>query len=102
MTTYTALPIQTKKEETFPILENIPDDTKVINFRMRRKIIYNVVNVLLFGLALFIGSVIGSGSITLKGVVVAFLGSFLATIIKFNQFWEKEQPDFYASILTII
>jgi hypothetical protein len=67
----------------------------------KNQIIWNIVNSLLSGGLVFLGTCL-DGELTLKGVLVASLVAGTVALTKFKQFWEKEEANFSRQIFNFV
>ncbi len=68
----------------------------------RMEIIWNIVNSLLAGALVFLGSV-SAGEINTKVILAAILASLIVAIVQFKRYWEMEQSEYCTpKLLTFI
>jgi len=77
--------------------------TPLIDEQNRKKIFWNLINsFLVFAISLGSAIVATSFDWTWKGFGVAIIFGLLTAIIKFKDFWEKEQPEYSQRILELV
>jgi len=60
---------------------------------IKNKIIWNLINALLAGGLVLVGS-FSSGNITMQSFIVAMMASLAVAITQFKEFWNKERKEF--------
>ena len=61
---------------------------KLISDENKKEIFYNIINSLLAGSLVFLGS-LSSGKITWQGVGFGIIAAGIVAVTKFKQYWEK-------------
>lgn len=59
----------------------------------RNEIFYNIVNSLISGFLVFLGSIV-SGEITTKGIAAAIATAGIVSIVKFKTYWETQEGEY--------
>jgi hypothetical protein len=75
--------------------------SKIISDENKKEIFYNIVNSLLAGTLVFLGS-ISSGNFTLESLFVALGASLIVAITKFKNYWDSEKKEYSAKFLNFI
>jgi hypothetical protein len=73
-------------------------DEKIGN---KKEIIWNIVNSLLAGVLVFLGS-LTSGEINWKGVGLALIASALVAVTKFKDYWNGEQKEYSTKLFRFV
>jgi hypothetical protein len=60
---------------------------------IKKEIAYHVVNALIAGLLIFLGS-LTTGKITLEGVFYSIVTAAIVALAKFKEFWDGEESKF--------
>jgi len=59
----------------------------------KSEIIWNIVNSLLAGVLVLLGS-LADGQITTNGFMVAFIASAIVAFSQFKEYWQKEEKEY--------
>lgn len=74
---------------------------KTFSYENRREIVYNLVNSLLAGGLVFLGS-LADGNITIKGFLIALIAFLIVAITKFKEYWDGEASEYCKGLLNFI
>jgi hypothetical protein len=74
---------------------------KLFNQENRKEIIYNLINSLLAGALVFLGTLL-DGDLTLKGVLIAVITFLIVAITKFKEYWDGEASEYCKSLVNFI
>lgn len=77
------------------------DKKQIITFENKKEIFYNVVNSLLAGGLVLLGS-LADGDFSIKGFCLAFLAGGIVMITKFKNYWELEKPEYSKRLLNFV
>lgn len=66
----------------------------LIDLNNRKEIFWNMINSLLAGILVFLGSVSTAEAITSRGVLAALVTALIVAITKFNSFWNEEKKEY--------
>ena len=73
---------------------------KIIMDQQKKQIFWNIVNSLLAGVLVILGSC-ASGGLTWNGLGLAVVAGLTVAVTKFKSFWEKEEGD-YTKIFSFV
>lgn len=63
-------------------------------FKLNRdEILYNIINSVIAGALVFVGSM-SDGVFTKQGAVVAFAASFVVALVKFRDYWSGQEQEY--------
>ena len=65
---------------------------------MNKEICYNIVNSLLAGMLVLLGSLV-DGEITTKGIIAALIAGLIVAVTQFKRYWELEAPEYTNKVL---
>lgn len=74
--------------------------SNLITNENKKEIFFNVINSLLAGGLVFLGSI--QTGFSLKGLYVALIASLIVAVVKFKIYWESEAPEYCQKVFSFI
>lgn len=65
--------------------------------QQKKEIVYHIVNSLLAGGLVFLGS-LTNGELNLKGIVFSFLASAIVCFTQFKKYWDSQESEYTAKV----
>lgn len=73
----------------------------LLDEKNRKEIFYNVINSLLAGALVFLGTIL-DGELSWNGAMVALIASMIVMITKFKEYWDGEKADYCKCLANFI
>jgi hypothetical protein len=73
----------------------------VVTKQNKKEIFYNIVNSVLAGLLVFLGS-LSSGEITMKGISFSIIATLIVIVNKFKEYWDGERGEYTTKLFNFI
>ena len=73
----------------------------LITAQNRKEILWNLVNSLLAGGLVFLGS-IADGNLSWQGVIASLITAGIVIVTKFKGYWEKEETEYKSRIFNFV
>lgn len=67
--------------------------SKLLKTNEKREIIYEIINSLLAGILVLLGS-FTAGQITTEGIFIAIVASLIVAVTKFKDYWTEEKKEY--------
>lgn len=74
---------------------------KLISLKNRKEIFWNIINSLLAGSLVFLGS-LSSGNLTFNGVFFGIITSLAVALTRFKKYWDKEEKEYCKLLFNFI